>query len=292
MAIERMALWIVRPVATIILFAGLAALVAGGFLFSLPAGIPILKTIVGITLEIAGLLVFAGGVGLFLSRSRRPLLPNERMTAGGDGRPAVGGWLILLALALVALPIGLVVSLSDFLAGWRELYAFLDTLDIWHGANANMSGVILVPLAGALAPALIEWVAMAMFILASMILLPSLAVRSPGFPRAYLAWGVLLAGLVLASIRGADAVIATAQALQPDLAVGQGTVDETAALRDGIGRYAAMVGSAASVLVWALGLYLMWLPGILFSRRSRTTFAPAAWSPDLESVTRHPRSGH
>lgn len=290
MAIERIALWIVRLVAIIILFAGLAALVAGGFLMSLPAEIPILKTIVGITLEIAGLLVIAGGVGLFLSRSPRPLLPNERMAAGGDERPTVGGWLILLALALVALPIGLVVGLSGFLAGWRELTALLDTLDIWHGANANMSGVILVPLAGALAPALIEWVAMALFVLAAVVLLASLSVRSPGFPRAYLAWGVLLAALVVASVRGADAVMATAQVLEHHLAVGQGKVDETAALRDGIGRYAAMVGSAAAVLVWALGFYLMWLPAILYSRRARTTFAPIAHSPDIESVTRHPQS--
>jgi hypothetical protein len=295
MVIERLSLWVLRLVATVMLFAGLAALAAGGFLFGLPAGIPVLKMIVGVIIEIAGVFAIAGGIAIFLSRSRRQLLPNEQMTASGDERPAVGGWLIVLALALVALPIGLVLSAQKFLSGWSELTGFLDAAGlwagVWEGANANMSGVVLIPLAGALAPALLEWAALAMFIIAPVILLLSLSVRSPGFPRAFLAWGVLLAAVVIACVRSADAVTATGQALQHYLAAGNGAVDETAALREGIGRYAAIVGSTASVLVWALCFYLVWLPAILFSRRARTTFAPAAQSPDIESITRHPRTG-
>ncbi|MEO7602273.1 MAG: DUF2569 family protein [Sphingomicrobium sp.] len=291
MAIKRLSVWVLRLVATIMLFAGVSALVAGGFLFGLPTGIPVLKMIVGIIIQIAGLFAIAGGVATFLSRSRRPLLPNEQMTATGDERPAVGGWLLLLALALVALPIGLVLSVQEFLAGWSELTRFLDSAGLWEGANANMSGVVLIPLAGALSPALLEWSALAMFIIASVILLLSLFARSPGFPRAYLAWGVLLAAVVIACVRSADAVMATGQALQPYLAAENGAVDETAVARDAIGRYAAIVGSTASFMVWALCFYLIWLPAILFSRRARATFAPSAQSPDTESITRHPRTG-
>ena len=291
MVIERLSLWVLRLVAMVMLFAGVSALVAGGFLFGLPTGIPVLKMIVGVIIEIAGLFVIAGGVATFLSRSRRPLLPNEQMTASGDERPAVGGWLILLALALVALPIGLVLSVQEFLAGWSELTAYFDTAGMWKGANANMSGVVLIPLAAALSPALLEWAALALFIIAPAALLLSLFARSPGFPRAYLAWGVLLAAVVIACVRSADAVMATGQALQPYLAAKNGAVDETAAVRDGIRRYASIVGSTASIMVWALGFYLIWLPAILFSRRARETFAPTTQSPDIESITRHPRTG-
>ena len=291
MAIERLSLWVLRFVATIMLFAGVSSLVAGGFLFDLPTGIPVLKMIVGIIIQIAGLFAIAGGVAVFLSRSRRQLLPNEQMTASGDERPVVGGWLILLALALVALPIGLVLSVQEFLAGWNELTGFLNSAGVWEGANANMSGLVLIPLAGALSPALLEWAVLAMFIIASVILLLSLFARSPGFPRAYLAWGVLLAAVVIACILSADAVTAAGQALQPFLAAENGAVDETAVARDAIGRYSAIVGSTASVMLWALCFYLIWLPAILFSRRARATFAPTTQSPDIESITRHPRSG-
>jgi len=66
MVIERLSLWVLRLVAKIMLFAGVSALVAGGFLFGLPAGIPVLKLIVGVIIEIAGLFVIAGGVATFL----------------------------------------------------------------------------------------------------------------------------------------------------------------------------------------------------------------------------------
>jgi len=291
MVIERLSQWALRLTATIMLFAGVSALAASLFLFSLAADVPSLRMIVGVIIEIAGVMAIGGGVALFLSRSRRQLLPNERMPASGDERPVVGGWLWLLAAALVALPIGLVLSLREFFAGWRELTGFLNSIGIWEGANANMSGVILVPLAGALAPALLEWAALAMFIIASAVLLWSLVARRPGFPRAYLAWGVLLAAVVIACVRGADGVIAAGQTLQPYLAAEKGAVDETAAVRAAIDRYAAIVDSTAIVLTWALCLYLAWLPAILFSRRARATFAPAEQSPDIESITRHPRSG-
>jgi hypothetical protein len=291
MVIERLARWTLRLVATMMLFAGVLALVAGVFLFGLPTGIPVLKMIVGVIIEIAALFVIAGGAATFLSRSRKPLLLNEQMTASGDERPAVGGWLLLLAMALVALPIGLVLSVQEFLAGWSELTGYLDSAGIWEGANANMSGVVLIPLAGALAPALLEWAALAMFILASVILLLSLFARSPDFPRTYVAWGILLAAVVIASVLSADAVMATGRALQPYLAPAKGAVDELAAARDGIGRYAAVVVSTAAVLVWALCFFLIWLPAILFARRAWETFAPSSQSPDIESITRHPQSG-
>lgn len=289
MVIERLSIWVLRIVATIMLFAGVAALVAGVFLFSLPTGIPVLKMIIRVIIEIALLFAIAGGVATFLSRSRRPLLPNEQTTASSDERPAVGGWLMLLAVALGALPIGLVLGAQQFLAGWSELTAYFNTAELWKGANANMSGVILIPLAGALAPALLEWAALAMFAIASAILLWSLFARSPGFPRAYLAWGVLLAAVVVACVLSADAVTATGQALQPTLSAEPGKVDEMAAAREGIARYGAIVTVTASIMLWALLFYLIWLPAILWSRRARATFAAAAHSPDLESVTRHPR---
>jgi hypothetical protein len=169
---------------------------------------------------------------------------------------------------------------------------------ILQGANANMSGVVLVPLAGALTPPFFELATLVGYVGASAVLLPLLLRRSPRFPRIYVACSVLLTALVLASVRGADAALFAADALERLIMETATTVDETAQLREGLARYTGVVGSTAPVLAWTLAGYLAWIPPLILSQRARITFAPdtrrsdsPTGSLDIEAITspRHVR---
>ena len=103
--------------------------------------------------------------------------------------------MIALAIVLVALPVWLLFRLQPFLTEWSRVVDVLAASDLWQGANANMSGIVLVPLAGALTPPLFELAALFAFVVASAVLLPLLLSRSRRFPRIYLVCGVLLSAL-------------------------------------------------------------------------------------------------
>ena len=162
-----------------------------------------------------------------------------------------------------------------------------------------MSGIILVPLAGALTPPLFELAALFAFVVASAVLLALLLSRSPRFPRIYIVCGVLLSALVIASVRGADAALLAVDAIRQLTQSSSASAEEFAQVTDVLARYTSIVDSTAPVLAWALCAYLAWVPAMFFSQRVRTTFAISAddrvstptpsTAIGLEVITRPPR---
>ena len=292
---DRFVAWAARLVATALLVAGVSMLVAGVPLIGMATGFPIASTIARFLLELSALFIVAGATVIYLSRRRGLLFPNESI-AGGE-RPEIGGWLIVLAIVLVALPVFLTLQLQPFLAEWARVASFLETLDIWRGANANGSGLVLLPLAAALTPPFFELAAMIGFVIASAILLLLLLSRSDSFPRLYVVCLVLLAALVVASVRGAGAVMIAGDAVQQLIDDSSATAEESTQLNDGLARYTSIVSSTAPILVWTLMGYLVWLPPVMFSARARTTFArrvaghasTSAVGADIETITSPPR---
>ena len=282
---DRLTMWALRSVATAILFAGVSVLVAGVPLFGLLPEFPVARAIAAVLFQISGVFVVSGATAMYLSRPRALSLPNERATTSDAERPGVGGWLIALAIVLVALPVWLLIRLQPFLTEWSRVVDVLSASDLWQGANANMSGIVLVPLAGALTPPLFELAALFAFVVASAVLLPLLLSRSRRFPRIYLVCGVLLSALVIASVRGADSAMRAGEAVEQLIEGSNPRVEEAAQLREGLARYTNTVGSTAPVLAWTLCGYLGFVPAMIFSRRVRTTFANSADGRDTTSAS-------
>jgi hypothetical protein len=258
------------------LLGGVSALVAGAPLYGMISDSPVARAIAGVVFQISGVFMVSGAAAMCLSRAGGPTLPSERLTTSAADRPDVGGLLIGLAIVLVALPLWLLLLLQPFLAEWSVVARLLAASELWQGANANMSGVILVPLAGALTPPLFELAALFAFVVASAVLLALLLSRSRRFPRIYVVCGVLLSALVIASVRGADAAMMAGDAVRQLIEASSPSAEESAQLMNGLARYTSIVGSTAPVLAWALCAYLAWMPAMFFSQRVRTTFAASA----------------
>ena len=278
------------------LFFGVSLLMAGVPVVGMLAGSELAMAIAGIFVQIAIVFIVAGAAGIYLSRSRKSLLPNEHPSTSEGARPTLGGWLVALAVALVALPVWLVVRLQSFLAEWRRVLDYLATWDIWSGGDANGSGLVLVPLAGALTPPMFELAAAVSMLAASAMLIALLLLRSQRFPRVYLVCVILLAAPMIASVRGASAAALAGSAVQQLIVDTSVSADESAQLSEGLQRYTSIVGSTAPVLVWTFCGYLVWVPALLFSRRARSTFAASgerrvldpAGAADLEAITSPP----
>lgn len=289
---DRLVLWGLRTAASVMVFGGGAVLVAGVPAYGLLAGSAAASAILLIVLEAGVALIVGGAAAGSLTRlNRRPCLPNERASRLAE-RPALGGWLWLLAAALVIVPAGLVVATRRFQTEWGRVADLLAMPGLWDGANANMSGVILVPLAGLLTPPLLELLALVSFVAASLVLLPLLMARSPRFPRHYLVCLLLLTSWVVAAGRGAAAAHLAVDAIVPLVDGSNGSPEELATVRDIIGRYTAVVNGTMPALVWTWCGYAAWMPGLLLSRRARTTFAPEPprdRANDIDALTAPPR---
>jgi hypothetical protein len=113
---ERLVAWALRSASTVMVFAGASVLAAGVPLFGMLTGAAIARTMGVLLFQVSLVFIVAGAGGIYLCRRRQPLLPNEREATSDKPRPAIGGWLLLLPLVLVALPVGLVLRLQPFLA--------------------------------------------------------------------------------------------------------------------------------------------------------------------------------
>ena len=294
---DRLTAWVLRSVATVMLLGGVSVLVAGVASAGMLTESPVWRTIAGILFQVGVVFVVGGAAAVYLSRPRTPLLPNEREAMSDGERPPIGGWLIALGMVLLALPVWLVLRLLPFLAEWRRVVGFLKTSGLLEGANANGAGFVLLPLAGALTPPLFELATMLAFVIASAALVLLLLSRSPRFPRTYLVCVILLSALVIASVRGADAAVLAGEALQRLVDGSSPNAQESGQVKEALTRYTSIVSSTASVLVWTLCGYLVWVPAIIFSRRARATFASSAVGnastsgkpTDIEAITSPPR---
>lgn len=264
--------FLLRSAATLTLFAGLSALVAGLAAFGVLRADSSAHPIVWIVFQIAVLFVVGGASTLYLSRTSRAILPNEGQLLSEGAQSRIGGWLFLLAIALVALPVSMVLRLRPFLAEWRHVLALGAEAKFWEDAGRGLGGVVLLPIFVALTPPLLELAAMFGFILASTSLLVSLIARSRRFPRFYVAWAILQAALVVASARGAAAGSIAGTVVERAVQNSSRGAEEAAQIMDFVVRYVSTVNSASSVLTWTLVGYLIWVPATFLSGRIRSTF--------------------
>jgi hypothetical protein len=286
--ITGLAGWGLRVCATMTALAGAALLIAGLPVLDFLSGEPAASAAIRSLLWIGATCVTGGGAALYLSRPGRPAFPNERAEPTGAERPEVGGWLIAMAIALFALPVAATLALRSFLSEWRWAVDLMSRSGLWEGANANMSGVLLMPVFAALTPALIELTALAAVVGASAVSMALLLARSPRFPRLYLICAVLMAAWVIASVLGVAAAARGVDAVRQLIATSETRGSEVAMLHGYLNRYTTAVFGAAPILVMALLAYLIWTPWILTSRRAVATFAPEAPPSGVEAITRPP----
>jgi hypothetical protein len=294
---ERLIAWFLRSLARAMLSAGGAMLLAGVPLFALLRSESDLVRQIASTLLQLGIVFLVTGIAArsFLRAGARPL-PNEEKTITVE-QPVVGGWLQVMAFALIAAPIILVVSLQPFLAECLRAKAFLDASGIWNGASQNMAGIVLIPIFGAMTPPLLELATMAAFVGTSAILFPLLAARSHRFPRTYIVCLILVSGLALASVRGAYGVNEIAVGLRQLIDTTTANAREAEEIRQGLDRYTNAVSLPVLPLVMTWFAYAVWLPPLLSSPRGRETFAKPPVShvstpvtaQDVAAVTKPPR---
>lgn len=202
-----------------------------------------------------------------------------------------------LALVLVAGPLVLVISVQPFLAECRFAYTFLESSVDWNSAGAGMAGIALLPIFGALTPALIELITMAAFVGTSAILFPLLCVRSYRFPRFYVVCLVLVSGLALSSVLAAYGVNEIADGFRQMIETTSASARESAEIRQGLDRYAKAVGVPVLPLVITWFTYAAWLGPLVSSPRARETFASPVRQPiatpakaqDIAAITAPPR---
>lgn len=268
---DRLAFFCVRSAAVVMLFAGLALVAAGVPMTSLFGGSAVARHVTELGVQTGATLGIAAGLVLLLCRERWIPLPNELRLAQTT-RPAIGGWLLAVALTLLAVPAWLVLQLQPFLREWLSLLPILADVRLWDGANANGSGVVLIPIAAALTPPLLELMTMAAMVAASAGLLVLLLRRSVAFPRLYVAIALLLLGLTIAAHRGATAALLATLEVRRLMATSP-SPKELAVAQDVLTRYISVVSAASAALPWACLAYLVWTPLLVTTNRARVTFS-------------------
>ena len=252
---ERIVTWALRTASTALVFAGLAFFVAAYPVFSATSGAA--RDILVVVLQIGGAWALLGLAAVFTAR-RRSLAR------------APGGIVALaFILTLIAIPVWLIWRLQPFLSEWRVLVDLASSSNFFETANANMSGVILVPLAAALAPPFIELAAMVVAVATSCAAIGLTAGRSARFGHLYVASVLLLTALVVGSMRGATVASMAVDALQPFIEESQPRPEEYQQIREIVDRYTAAVTPTAATLAWAWVAYAMWIPPVLLSARQR-----------------------
>jgi hypothetical protein len=268
---ERFIAWFLRSIAGALLFAGISMLLPGVPLFAvLPTDdLPELRLIGSRLLQLGGILLVTGLAAKYLLRSRKLPLPNEQVTIADDRRPAVEGWLLVLAFTVAVVPLLLVARLQPFFAEARPVAEFLESTSFWN----DRSGLVLLPLAGALTPPFLQLATTAAFIGTSVIALVLLLARSHRFPRTFIVCLVLATGLLVASHHSASSAKTIADILQQQIARARMNAEELATINEGIERYTGMLDLAGSTLMWTWTTYVIWLPAMFSSTRVRETFA-------------------
>jgi hypothetical protein len=292
----RLIMWALRPAAAALTLGGLSAAIAAAATWTISGGADIPGTIAITVGGIAITLLLAGGATLFLTGSPASLLPNERRSIEERHRSAVGGWLWLLAVMLLVIPFGLIAWFRPFVNEWYQVVGLAAASDMWSGANANMSGMVLIPLAAAMAVPALELATLLLFLSTPLILLPLLLIRSWRFPRVFLALIVMLAALTLVSVLGSVATSRAGEQVGQLIRETTVSVEETTQLNGILTRYTRAITTTAPPLAAGLLGYLLFVPPLLLSRRAELTFArPAAVAhatgQDLEAITRPPRFG-
>lgn len=264
--------FLLRSGATLMVLAGVSAVAAG------LASLPILsaesnaRPIVTIVYQMAAVSMLGGIAATYVLRTRRPFFVNETPTLSPGAQTAVGGWLIVMAIALAGLPVWMLFNVRDLLAEWRGIIAIAATSTMWQDGASSAAGLVLIPIFAALTPPFLELVAVIGFLAASLTSLMLLTTRKRTFPRFYTVWMLLLTAIVVVGVRGAAGSTLAAQIVERALERSSRDAAEAVPIVEFVRRYLSVVTTTATVLVWTLGGYLVWLPLVLFSGRIRSTF--------------------
>jgi len=264
--------FLLRSLATLLVMAGVAACAAGVVSFRLLSTTASARPFAAIVFQMAAAALLGGVAASYFLRSSRVIFLNEGPPPSTGEQTEVGGWLVIMAIALAGLPVWMLLNVRDFLGEWRGILRAVAASDIWQGGASGMAGIVLIPIFAALAPPFLELLTVLGFVIASTTLLVLLTGRKRTFPRFYVVWMLLLSALVILCVRGAAAGALAGGAVERALRESPRDAVEAAPILDYIGRYISVVTTTARVLLWTLGGYLIWLPLILFSSRIRSTF--------------------
>jgi hypothetical protein len=250
---ERVVTWALRAASTALVFAGFAFFVAGIPVFSATSGAA--RDILVVVFQIGGAWALLGLTAIFTTRRRSLARPPGVIVA------------MALILTLIAIAMWLVWRLQPFLSEWRVLADLASSSNFFETANANMSGVVLLPIFAALTPPLIQLAALAAFVVSSIVMLLLLVAKSPRFSHLFVATVLVLTALVVGSARGASAVSMAVEALQPLIEESKARPQEYAEIRAIVDRYTAAVTPTATALGWAWLGYAIWIPPLFLMAR-------------------------
>ena len=212
---------------------------------------------------------------MYLARAGGALLPNERAAPlAGPARTPLGGWLILFAIALVALPLVLIILMQPFLTECVRVIRLLTEAGMWKAAGAQMGGIVLLPVFIAMTPPAIEIVCALAFAAASFIALLLLSLSSVRLPRVFLAWILIQGALVLAGVLATQFVGTVRGPLEQEITNLGPSSPESVEFLARLDQYVTMISATSITLAWTFAGYLIWAPMLIGSGRSRTTFAP------------------
>jgi methionine-rich copper-binding protein CopC len=212
-----------------------------------------------------GAVSFAAGIAMSLA-PRLPLPRND-----GSAEPA-WPWPPLLGLSLVALPALAYASAHELAPLWREIQKALDAIGFWDVlAHADpFGGIVILPVLAALYVPALETGAAFFLCAVPLALLPLLVARSRLFPRLFAMLVACQAGLVIASLLGADAFsrlaaeASGAMIAAPDSEV-QRVAEDFARARE------ALASTALAFVAPLLG-YAAWLAVLLSPQRAGAFF--------------------
>ena len=251
-----------RSASTLVLFAGVSSIAAAGTAFIATSLAPELRPVAFAILAISVVLVGGGATALYLSR------PKSDEQSGPEPSRPVGAQSLVVAAALVVLPLWLTLRFLPLLAEARFVIEITPWNEMFKGANANGSALVLIPLAIAAAPPILELAALVACAATSLVMLARLMARSPQAPRVLLACVALIGTLVIASVVGGRASADAATAARALIDSTSPTASERAQLIDGVDRYERAVTSGVVPLLWTLAGYAACVP-LLMSRRPR-----------------------
>jgi hypothetical protein len=246
-----------------------AAIATGSF------GAETLTTVIRDAFAVAAAMALAGGATLYLAGKRLGWLQDGPVSHASVGS-GFSGWLVLLPLVLLIAPPLMLIQLRPLAEFWRDVLGLADRLGLWENlqGDTGFSGVVLMPIAAALAVPGLEALTAVMHVVGASFLLALLALRSTRVPRALLLCVLLQGALVLPCAFGASAIERATPSIEQLI---RETPDpsglEQARVSAALQRYVEVTRRASIALTWPWVAMAVWLPIVLFSARARATFA-------------------
>ena len=226
------------------------------------------------TAGLVGVTWLATGLATVLVSTRSvPALEGAWQAPPGDGRTPLGGWLWLLAAALVLLPLWMIGRLVPLIALWLDMLAFLDAQDVWSmlESGQELSGIVAIPVFGVLSVPVFGMAVAISVVIHALLLFTMLVMARPRFPRAFLAFVVLHVGLAISMQLGVSAALSAGQLVESALEDSPEREEASAA----IARYGQVLEGSSRILAVTIAGLAVWTPGLFLSRRVPATFAGA-----------------